>query len=94
MRHIIQAQPPIIAAQPSTGSHQIAPDIGIQCKTLRLRAVEAMDRRSFHAKETGSATGLGGTSSRGAQTARSGVRAFTVVMTSPAHDKWWGRSDI
>jgi hypothetical protein len=27
MRHIIQAQPPIIAPQPSTGSHQIAPDI-------------------------------------------------------------------
>jgi hypothetical protein len=27
MRHIIQAQPPIIAPQPSTASHQIAPDI-------------------------------------------------------------------
>jgi hypothetical protein len=27
MRHIIQAQPPIIAPQLSTGSHQIAPDV-------------------------------------------------------------------
>jgi hypothetical protein len=28
MRHIIQAQPPIIATHPITGSNQIAPDIG------------------------------------------------------------------
>jgi hypothetical protein len=40
MRHIIQARPPIIAAHPSTGSHQIAPDIGSECKARFVRAAK------------------------------------------------------
>jgi len=46
MRHIIQAQPPVIATHPTTGGHQIAPDIGNQSKRRFARAVEAMDGRS------------------------------------------------
>jgi hypothetical protein len=43
MRHIIQAQPPIIATHPTTGSNQIAPDIGNECKARFVRVVEAVD---------------------------------------------------
>jgi len=45
MRHIIQAQPPIIATQPTTGSNQIAPDIGNECKARFVPVVEAVDGR-------------------------------------------------
>jgi hypothetical protein len=41
MRHIIQAQAPIIAPQPSTGSNQIAPDI----KTIVKRVSPVPSKR-------------------------------------------------
>ena len=43
MRHIIQAQPPIIAPQPSTGSYESAPEIKNECKARFALAVEAME---------------------------------------------------
>jgi hypothetical protein len=42
MRRIIQAQPAIIAPQPSTGSHQTAPIVK-ECKARFARAGKAME---------------------------------------------------
>ena len=44
MRHIIHAQPPIIATHPTTGSNQIAPDMN-ECKARFVPVVEAVDGR-------------------------------------------------
>jgi hypothetical protein len=54
MRHIIQAQPPIIATHPTTGSNQIALDIGNECKARFVSVVERWTDGSVYARECGS----------------------------------------